>query len=110
MNYLSDLIAWGSERGDINTKLYEELAQKTLAEIIKLYDEATDGEIIKDRKMHTHIIAILADKLELPMRDIIVPFIANLTGDLNNRLDELEKKFMTHRHDASKAYTEKPSW
>ena len=110
MKYLSDLIAWGSERKDIDQKLYEEIAMKSFADIIKLYDEVTDGEIIKDRTKYNHIKAVIADKLELPQRDIIVPFISNLFGDLSNRIDTMEKKFMTHRHDASKSYTEKPSW
>ena len=111
MNYLSDLIAWGSERDDIDIKLYQKIEQMPLPDILKLYDESTgpEGEI-KDRKMERHIRAVIADKLELPQRDIIVPFISDLHGELNTRLVELERWFRNHRHDASKEYTEKPAW
>lgn len=110
MNYLSDLIAWGSERNDIDKETYDEISALPFIDILKLYDEVADGDLIKDHTKYNHVKAVIADKLELPQRDIILPFISNLFGDLNDRLDELEKTFKNHRHDASKAYTEKPSW
>ena len=110
MNYLSDLVAWGSERDDIDKETYDEISALSFADILKLYDEVVDGDMIKDRTKYNHVRAVIADKLELPQRDIILPYISNLFGDLSNRLDKLEKILKTHRHDASKLYTEKPSW
>jgi len=111
VNYLSDLILWGSERDDIDKKLYNEITAMSFRDILKLYEEVTGEEgTVLDRTKYDHIRAVIADKLELPQRDIIVPFITNLFNDLSDRIDELEKNFKNHRHDTSKSYTEKPAW
>ena len=111
MNYLSDLIVWGSERDGIDLKLYEEIDGMPLSEIFKLYDDVTSGEQVLDRKKYNHVKAVIADKFELPQRDIILPFISELCSDLANRIDELEKNFRAHKHKTFGAgYSEKPSW
>ena len=111
MNCLSDLIAWGSERKDIDKELYDKISEMSLVEIFKLYDESVDGESITNRKNFNHTRAVIADKLELPQRDIIVPFISNLFGDLSDRIDEIERIAKNHKHKTFGAgYSEKPTW
>jgi len=79
-------------------------------EIFNEFDKAVDGGSIIDRTMYDHCKAILADKLELPQRDIILPFIRDLFTDLSKRVDELESSFKKHRHQMDKPYSEKPAW
>ena len=111
MKHLSDLIAWGIGRKDIDQKRYKEIAAMPILDILKLFDDVIGDEGgIKDFPKYNLIKAVIADKLELPQRDIIVPFISDLFTDLSDRIDDLDKNFKNHRHDASKSYTEKPSW
>jgi len=107
---VSDLFAWGSEQDNIDIKLYEQLQQLSTVELLNELDKAAPGDSVKDRKRYNHIIAIIADKLNVPLRKPIGLFVNDIFGDLLKRVDELEKQFKTHRHDTSKTYTEKPAW
>ena len=52
----------------------------------------------------------IADRLDLTPAEVLKEVLFEEFSEVFKRLDGLEDKFLKHRHDTSKLYSEKPVW
>jgi len=82
---------------------YEELPIKDLIEIIDIGDK--DQSRVAKLLLIKKLGLVNLDRLQYVLDEVI----GELT-EINRKLNEHISNFKNHRHDARKAYTEKPAW
>lgn len=97
-------------KNDKKSKLYDELDKLSTQELLSEFDKTMNGELIKDSARYDVIQGVLADRLHLVPRDLILKFLWEEFSADRNRIDELEEQFKNHRHNLDKTYSEKPVW
>lgn len=103
----SETLADGTKKD----KLYVELSPSSLQELIEEFDKVNPGDgSITDYPRYEVLRGIIADKLNLIPRDLLLLLIRDELKKLYDAHNELEDHFENHRHNIEKTYGEKPVW
>jgi len=98
-------------RNEEKFQLYQELSRMTLNEVFREYEKATGPEgIVRNWDRLEVIRGYIADSLDLTPAEVLKEVLFEEFSEVFKRLDDLEDKFLKHRHDTSKLYSEKPAW
>jgi len=94
----------------IPEKLRKEYDSMSFIALLARLDKAVEKDRIVNADDYKYIPWELANRLKFALAEDITEYVGDLWKDFDNRLTELEQNFKAHRHDAAKAYTEKPAW
>ncbi len=94
------------------SKLYTELYEKPLKELIEEFDkvDTQPGGAITDYPRYEVLKGVIADKLSLPTRDILLVTLNESLKEVHEMIADLDDEFKNHRHNLDKTYGEKPIW
>jgi len=111
---------------DVPQEIRKKYMNKTTVELLDILDSFSERNWIEEEKKHNSyledsiksgkydeyqlVLLEVLQRLELVKGYDVLRIIYSQIAGLEDKIDELDKRFKNHRHDKDKNYTEKPIW